>query len=122
MNEEEIFHQALGRTVPEERAAYLDQACAGNVALRAAVEALLRANVGASGFLGSKTCDALLARGDEVVGLRRSPDRARGRSGCRADAAREPERCAVGGRRASGPDAPRHRRGSVAARSGSITG
>jgi uncharacterized protein (TIGR01777 family) len=32
---------------------------------------------GASGFLGSEVCDALLARGDEVVGLTRSPDRAR---------------------------------------------
>jgi uncharacterized protein len=32
---------------------------------------------GASGFLGSGVCDALLARGDEVVGLTRSPDRAR---------------------------------------------
>src|SRR5215470_15443135 len=51
MNEEEIFHQALARSSPEERAAYLDQACAGDPALRASVEALLRANVGASGFL-----------------------------------------------------------------------
>src|SRR5206468_11827213 len=51
MNEEEIFHQALARSNPDERAAYLEQACAGNPALRAAVEALLRANVGASGFL-----------------------------------------------------------------------
>ena len=51
MNEEEIFHQALARSSPEERAAYLDQACAGDPAQRAAVEALLRANVGASGFL-----------------------------------------------------------------------
>src|SRR5262245_39811991 len=50
MNEEEIFHQALARR-SEERAAYLDQACAGDAALRASVEALLRANVGASGFL-----------------------------------------------------------------------
>jgi uncharacterized protein (TIGR01777 family) len=32
---------------------------------------------GASGFLGSRACDALLARGDEVVGLSRSPERAR---------------------------------------------
>ena len=32
---------------------------------------------GASGFLGSRVCDALLARGDEVVGLTRDPDRAR---------------------------------------------
>ena len=51
MNEEEIFHQALARSLPEERAAYLQQACAGNPALRASVEALLRANVGASSFM-----------------------------------------------------------------------
>lgn len=32
---------------------------------------------GASGFLGSRVCDALLARGDAVVGLSRDPQRAR---------------------------------------------
>jgi uncharacterized protein (TIGR01777 family) len=32
---------------------------------------------GASGFLGSHACDALLARGDQVVGLTRDPERAR---------------------------------------------
>jgi uncharacterized protein (TIGR01777 family) len=32
---------------------------------------------GASGFLGSAVCDALLARGDEAVGLTRDPARAR---------------------------------------------
>src|SRR3954452_22946083 len=32
---------------------------------------------GASGFLGSAVSDSLLARGDEVVGLTRDPDRAR---------------------------------------------
>jgi len=32
---------------------------------------------GASGLLGSALCDALLARGDQVVGLTRDPDRAR---------------------------------------------
>jgi uncharacterized protein len=32
---------------------------------------------GASGFLGSAVCDALLARGDETVGLTRDPRRAR---------------------------------------------
>ena len=35
---------------------------------------------GASGLLGSALCDALLARGDEVVGLTRKPDRARPRN------------------------------------------
>jgi len=33
---------------------------------------------GASGMIGSAVCDALLARGDEVVGLSRDPERARG--------------------------------------------
>jgi uncharacterized protein (TIGR01777 family) len=33
---------------------------------------------GASGLIGSAVCDALLARGDDVVGLSRQPDRARG--------------------------------------------
>ena len=35
---------------------------------------------GASGMIGSALCDALLARGDEVVGLSRDPARARGTS------------------------------------------
>jgi uncharacterized protein (TIGR01777 family) len=34
---------------------------------------------GASGLIGSALCDDLLERGDEVVGLSRDPDRARGR-------------------------------------------
>ena len=50
MNEEQIFHDVLAQD-PADRSAYLDRACAGNSALRAAVEALLRANEGASGFL-----------------------------------------------------------------------
>jgi uncharacterized protein len=33
---------------------------------------------GASGFLGGALCDALLARGNEVVGLSRDPEKARG--------------------------------------------
>ncbi|HEY5815174.1 MAG TPA: TIGR01777 family oxidoreductase [Solirubrobacterales bacterium] len=33
---------------------------------------------GASGFIGSTLCDALLARGDTVIGLSRDPQRARG--------------------------------------------
>src|SRR5215212_4964639 len=32
---------------------------------------------GASGFLGSRLCERLLARGDDVVGLSRDPARAR---------------------------------------------
>ena len=43
MNEETLFQEALSRS-PEERAAFLDQACAGRRELRAAVEALLLAH------------------------------------------------------------------------------
>jgi WD40 repeat protein/serine/threonine protein kinase len=57
MIEEDIFHQALARDLPQERAAYLEQACAGDPALRASVEALLRAHVGASGFLDEPVPD-----------------------------------------------------------------
>jgi serine/threonine protein kinase/tetratricopeptide (TPR) repeat protein len=51
MSEEEIFHQARARTDPADRAAYLQQACGGDAALRASIEALLRADVGATGFM-----------------------------------------------------------------------
>jgi hypothetical protein len=51
MKEEEIFRQAPARSRSGGRAAYLERACAGGPALRAAVEALPRANVGASGLL-----------------------------------------------------------------------
>jgi non-specific serine/threonine protein kinase/serine/threonine-protein kinase len=51
MNEEEIFHEAIELSDPTGRAAYLDRVCAGNPALRASLDALLNANVGASGFL-----------------------------------------------------------------------
>ena len=63
MSEEEIFHQALARQDPEERAAYLQQACGDDAALRASVEALLRADVGATGFMertGAPDGDAAL--------------------------------------------------------------
>jgi serine/threonine-protein kinase len=49
MTERTLFHEALART-PAERAAFLDQACAGQPELRAAVDALLTAHE-ASGVL-----------------------------------------------------------------------
>ncbi len=51
MSEEEIFYQARALRDLEERAAYLQQACGGDAALRASVEALLQADVGATGFM-----------------------------------------------------------------------
>jgi len=48
---EAVFVAALGKTTPEERAAYLDEACHDNAEARARVEALLEAHDGAGSFL-----------------------------------------------------------------------
>src|SRR5262245_42519705 len=45
-----IFGAALELPTPEERAAYLEQACGGNPQLRAEIESLLHAQVRAAGF------------------------------------------------------------------------
>ncbi len=47
-----IFGEALRLSVPAERQAYLDQACAGDLALRQEVESLLSAHDQAGDFLG----------------------------------------------------------------------
>ncbi len=49
--EETIFHEALARTDPRERAAFLDEACAGQPELRVAVESLLAASRPETSFL-----------------------------------------------------------------------
>jgi hypothetical protein len=46
-----LFAAALTRESPEERAAYLDEACAGDAELRRRVESLLRAHADAGSFL-----------------------------------------------------------------------
>ncbi|HEV3117599.1 MAG TPA: serine/threonine-protein kinase [Gemmataceae bacterium] len=51
MNERSIFVAALEKDSPAERAAYLDEACGGEAALRQRVEELLRAHVRAGGIL-----------------------------------------------------------------------
>ncbi|MBI3879085.1 MAG: protein kinase [Verrucomicrobia bacterium] len=54
--EETLFNAAAALPIPAERAAFLDRECAGDAALRAVVEALLRASDGAGGsFLGAPT-------------------------------------------------------------------
>jgi serine/threonine protein kinase/tetratricopeptide (TPR) repeat protein len=52
MNERAIFMEALDRETLAERAAYLDEACGGDTALRRRVEALLTSHEQAGGFLG----------------------------------------------------------------------
>jgi serine/threonine protein kinase len=54
---EAVFFAALDRK-PEERAAYLDQACAGDADLRARVERLLAAHPNVGGFLEPASTDA----------------------------------------------------------------
>ncbi|MCA1685106.1 MAG: hypothetical protein LC745_03810, partial [Planctomycetia bacterium] len=66
MNEETIFHAALERAEPSERAAYLGAACAGDADLRRCVESLLRAHEGAGRFLESAPEDV---RGLTAPGL-----------------------------------------------------
>src|SRR6516165_10220505 len=51
MTEETVFVTALEKNTSSERAAYLDEACAGDTALRKRVEALLASHEGAAGFL-----------------------------------------------------------------------
>jgi tetratricopeptide (TPR) repeat protein len=46
-----IFGEALDCTTPAQQSAYLDRACSGDTALRARVEALIRAHQGAGHFL-----------------------------------------------------------------------
>ena len=50
-NPEELFHRALELKDPKKRAAYLEEACAGDEALRTQVEALLRWDSEAGGFM-----------------------------------------------------------------------
>ena len=59
LSAERIFHTARGKTADSERAAYLEGACGGNVALRNKVDALLRADAQANTFLKERSTGAL---------------------------------------------------------------
>src|SRR5262249_3415171 len=53
---DEIFHQALDEK-PEQRAAFLDRACDGDLSLRNEIEALLRSHEDARTFLESRAAN-----------------------------------------------------------------
>jgi WD40 repeat protein len=61
MSERAIFFAALDRDDQAERAAYLDEACAGDPELRRRVEALLRSHATAGTFLGTPAGQQLAA-------------------------------------------------------------
>ena len=56
MNEETLFHLACEKP-PDERAAFLDEACAGDAALRERLEILLTAHEHPASFLKPATRD-----------------------------------------------------------------
>src|SRR5215831_14248259 len=55
---EDIFFAALEKSEPAERAAYLDEACAGNESLRRRVEAMLTAHPQVGQFLERPIAEA----------------------------------------------------------------
>src|SRR5262245_17533408 len=66
MNERSIFLAVLEIEDPEQRSAYLDQACSGDAALRGQVEQLLQAHQQPGPFM-ERPAPALLATLDEPV-------------------------------------------------------
>src|SRR5262245_24032133 len=58
-DEEAIYKSARQLTTPEARSAFLEQACGGDQALRARVQALLRVEDEETGFLASPAIDML---------------------------------------------------------------
>lgn len=65
MTEETIFAAALEKSTPDERAAYLDEACAGDAVLRQRLETLLRSHDADGNFLGKP---AIQCASEEVAG------------------------------------------------------
>jgi serine/threonine protein kinase len=65
MTEETIFAEALEKSTPAERAAYLDEACAGDAVLRQRVETLLKSHEAGGSFLGKP---AIQCAAEELAG------------------------------------------------------
>jgi len=70
VNESQVFTNVLKLATSAERAAYLDEACAGDPPLRAGVEALLQAHASDPGFL-EQPVGVLAGTVDVPAGLRR---------------------------------------------------
>jgi uncharacterized protein (TIGR03067 family) len=67
MTEEAVFAAALDKRIPAERAAYLDEACAGDPELRRRVEALLRSHDEVGSFLGRPAVEQIAAAPPDVT-------------------------------------------------------
>lgn len=66
MSERDIFLAALDRESPTDRTTYLDEACAGDPALRRQVEALLLSHEGAGSFLGTPVAEQAATNDDQA--------------------------------------------------------
>ena len=73
MSEREIFTVALNKEVPTERAAFLDQACAGDAALRSRVESLLAEHQQLGSFMDLPSPAETLVPPQERPGTRIGP-------------------------------------------------
>jgi serine/threonine protein kinase/tetratricopeptide (TPR) repeat protein len=67
MDESAIFLEAIEQGTPEERAAFLDRACAGDGELRHNVEMLLKANARAGAFLDQPAANPLATADESAV-------------------------------------------------------
>src|SRR5438270_9530995 len=65
MTEETIFAEALEKSIPIDRTAYLDQACAGDTVLRQRIETLLKSHEADGNFLGKP---AIQCAAEELAG------------------------------------------------------
>jgi serine/threonine protein kinase len=77
MSERSIFLNALDRTDPADRAAYLDEACAGRPELRRRIERLLRSHAMEDGFLEVPAPEQL-ARAEQALTFLAPPGEAGG--------------------------------------------
>ncbi len=73
MSEESIFTNAVARTDPAQRRAYLDEACGADSALRREVEALLATHEADSGFLQRPAPEQLVAGSAKPLTERLTP-------------------------------------------------
>src|SRR5437899_2406653 len=72
MTEETIFTAALEKGTAAERAAFLDEACSGDLALRRRVEALLKSHTDGGCFLETPAVERAV---EELAGAAPSADR-----------------------------------------------
>src|SRR5688500_1717910 len=75
MTERELFFASLDQDDPTERAAFLDQACGSDTALRERVEALLRSHTSAGEFLDVPAVEQVVGDGSGSLAFLAPPQK-----------------------------------------------